>query len=565
MPCSGLLTAAETERTVIIKDVIPFVGLPQPPKLSPQKKALLMKSMPKEIPGISASGGPLFISADASGGTLNPPPYEWRHGCGPTAAGMVIAYWDAQGFVDLIPGDGSTQTDNANNMMANSEHYIDYALPLDDDTELFPTVLADESELGGAHISNCLADFIHTSWSLDNLRYGWSTLYPNNDSSRGMSGGMALYTTFANDKYLPTVSSEYWAQNINTFNNGWNKYKLEINTKRPVILGVDSNADGVNDHFVCGIGYSELDGTKKYICYDTWDTGMHTYNFVPIKYGVEFGVGYAAFYRVTAAATYTISGTIIDSTGPLAGVAVTVDTTTVTTDANGVYTVSNLYPGTHPVTPVLAKYAFTAQNIILPPSTTAVNFTATYAGDFHHYEIALTSGTIYPGVPAGFRIRAINELGLVMPGCNDTVNIHVNSGEIDVSSVTLVNGEADVNITLTDSASTVNFWVDSGGIASSQITVSVAIPVAKNLTTVRVFPNPCSAQDTLEFSPLSAKTAVKIFTIDGKLVKELNSTTSAVTWNLKNDNGENAAPGIYLYLLKDDAGSLKKGKFALIR
>ncbi len=542
---SGRFLAAETEKTVIIKDVIPFVGIPKPPQLSPQKKALLMKSMPKEIPGISASGGPLYISADASGGTLNPPPYEWRHGCGPTSAGMVIAYWDAQGFVDLIPGDGSTQTASANNMMASVEHYNDYALPLDDNTIRFPTVLADKSEPGEKpHDSNCLADFIHTSWSLDDLRYGWSFLYTNDDY-RGMHGGMALYTTHANNNYLPTASSEYWAKNIITFTYGWNKYKQEIDAGRPVILGVDSNADGVNDHFVCGIGYSESDSAKKYICYNTWDTITHTYAFVPIEYGVEFSVGYAAFYRVTAATTYAISGTITYNAVPLAGVAVTVDTTTVTTGAAGVYTVSNLYPGTHPVTPVLAKYAFTAQNITLPPSNTAVNFTAAYAGVFHHYEIALTSSSIiYPGVPAGFRIRAINELGLAMPGNNDTVNIHINSGEIDVSSTTLVNGEADVNITLTDSASTVNFWVDSSGIASSQITVYVAIPVAKNLATVRVFPNPCSAHDTLEFSPLSAKTTVKIFTIDGKLVKEINTTASAATWNQKNDDGENAAPGI---------------------
>ena len=31
------------------------------------------------------------------------PSYKWYHGCGPTAAGMIIGYWDAHGYDNLIP------------------------------------------------------------------------------------------------------------------------------------------------------------------------------------------------------------------------------------------------------------------------------------------------------------------------------------------------------------------------------------------------------------------------------------------------------------------------------
>ncbi|HDP90339.1 MAG TPA: hypothetical protein ENN42_10380, partial [Thioalkalivibrio sp.] len=73
------------------------------------------------------------------------PAYAWRHGCGPTAVGMVIGYYDRQGFDDLIPGEHTYQSPAVNHMIASGgtasnpnppgaeEHYEDYAMPEDDD------------------------------------------------------------------------------------------------------------------------------------------------------------------------------------------------------------------------------------------------------------------------------------------------------------------------------------------------------------------------------------------------------------------------------------------------
>ncbi|OGF66573.1 MAG: hypothetical protein A2Y62_01015 [Candidatus Fischerbacteria bacterium RBG_13_37_8] len=46
------------------------------------------------------------------------PIYLWHRGCGPTAVGMVIGYWDGKGFDQLVPGDATTQTSAVNAMIA---------------------------------------------------------------------------------------------------------------------------------------------------------------------------------------------------------------------------------------------------------------------------------------------------------------------------------------------------------------------------------------------------------------------------------------------------------------
>ncbi len=77
------------------------------------------------------------------------PGYEWRHGCGPTAIGMVIGYHDTHGFDALIPGDASTQTSEVDQAIASERspgdpgHYEDYSLPYDDEGT---GLLADRSE-----------------------------------------------------------------------------------------------------------------------------------------------------------------------------------------------------------------------------------------------------------------------------------------------------------------------------------------------------------------------------------------------------------------------------------
>ena len=61
----------------------------------------------------------------------NVPAYTGYRGCGPTAVGIILGYYDGNGFPDLVDGDASTQTSAVNTMISSQENWNDYCLPLD--------------------------------------------------------------------------------------------------------------------------------------------------------------------------------------------------------------------------------------------------------------------------------------------------------------------------------------------------------------------------------------------------------------------------------------------------
>jgi hypothetical protein len=210
------------------------------------------------------------------------PAYLWHHGCGPTAAGMVIGYWDARGYSNLVPGDASTQTPEAEAMMATDDgypscshpvddHFRDYSCPLDESGPILP----DKSETGGAHTDECLADFMKTSWSSQNNRYGWSY----------MSEVPVSFTEYAN-----FISENYQAIAVNAYlpDFTFQDYAAEIDAGRPVVLLVDTDADGNTDHFVTGIGYDP--SGYQYGIYDTWDQQVWWLDWQQIAPGVDWGI-----------------------------------------------------------------------------------------------------------------------------------------------------------------------------------------------------------------------------------------------------------------------------------
>ena len=203
--------------------------------------------------------------------------YIWRHGCGPTAAGIVMGYWDRNGFPDLVQGNSNTQTAQVNAMIASDQHYADYSLPLDGNTS---TILRDRSQLGGAHASNCLADFMHTSWSSDNLRYGWTYFDMIDDGIRNYTDSVG-YSGF-----------NAWNETWGAFT--WNDFTYEIDNNRSMVFLVDTNADGSTDHFVPAIGYDST--TRQYACHDTWSgTGVRWFDFAQISSGQSWGIYGATF------------------------------------------------------------------------------------------------------------------------------------------------------------------------------------------------------------------------------------------------------------------------------
>lgn len=201
----------------------------------------------------------------------NIPSYLWQHGCGPTALGMVIGYYDLIGFSDLIIGDASAQNVNVNNAVANTEHYDDYSVPKD----YYPDLFQDKSELGGAHTSDCIADFMQTSWSSENNRYGWSW-------SSLIDNAFEDFIQMQNSNYFLNTTYDWFS------GSSWDAYKIEINNNRPVVLLVDSNGDGNTDHFVTGIGYD--DANQMYAIYDTWDNNIHWYLWREMSSDYSWGI-----------------------------------------------------------------------------------------------------------------------------------------------------------------------------------------------------------------------------------------------------------------------------------
>jgi hypothetical protein len=277
------------------------------------------------------------------------PTYLWRHGCGPTAAGMMIGYWDSKpGYEWLISGSASTQTTAVNEVIASTtgvqNHYTDYALP---DDGASPTILPDKSELpvGDEHADNSIADFMHTSQSYSGNKYGWSWFSdfgPALVEDIQMSNNPGGFTGYSTNLYYDSTL--------------WNTFKAEIDAGRPVGLLVDSSGDGTSDHFIPAFGYDESSGVKKYAAYNTWDYSLHWYDFGPMTNGKPWGI--------LGAITLDIKETrVISGNAGVAGATLSyIDGSTLktaTADENGLYSfvVPKGWSGT--VTPSKAAYTFT--------------------------------------------------------------------------------------------------------------------------------------------------------------------------------------------------------------
>ncbi len=193
------------------------------------------------------------------------PGYSWRHGCGPTAAGMVIGYWDGNGFPYLIPGDASTQTTAVNQAIASGNgsatHYSDYSLPMDSSPDPIQPDLSTTNP-GAAHASDCLADYMRTSWSASNNYYGWSWFSHVDDSLR------SYVNDYVNNTYSAGYTATSWNESSTSFT--WNDFTTEIDAGRPLVFLVDTDGNGGTDHFVTAIGYRDTSGYQEYACLDTW-------------------------------------------------------------------------------------------------------------------------------------------------------------------------------------------------------------------------------------------------------------------------------------------------------
>jgi len=245
------------------------------------------------VEGLTSADG--ATSAGVPGEVVIPgaPGYMWRHGCGPTAVGMVVGYWDGHGWDELIPGDATTQTAAVNQAIASdagsgaSGHYEDYALP----KETSFTILPDLSQppAGDEHASNCVADFMHASWSLDGLHYGESV-------STMIAPAFTEYVRLKYSSSSPVVRT-YEGPDLT-----WELVRQEVEGGRPMVFEVDSSGDAWPDHAVTVVGYREINGMAEYACWDTWNSGLLRWEqFRPLSSDYAWGVWGGTTFTIGAA------------------------------------------------------------------------------------------------------------------------------------------------------------------------------------------------------------------------------------------------------------------------
>jgi hypothetical protein len=91
-----------------------------------------------------------------------------------------------------------------------------------------------------------------------------------------------------------------------------------------------------------------------------------------------------------------------------------------------------------------------------------------------------------------------------------------------------------------------------------------------DLSDAHAFPNPVvlgpGVPPVVTFTGLGQITTVRIYTVTGRLVRELNAPVGAgtVDWDLKNASGEAVAAGLYLYRITS-GDSTATGKIGVVR
>jgi len=67
----------------------------------------------------------------------------------------------------------------------------------------------------------------------------------------------------------------------------------------------------------------------------------------------------------------------------------------------------------------------------------------------------------------------------------------------------------------------------------------------------------------MKFTNLPSWSDIKIYTLSGKLVRRLNESEGEISWDGKNLNGQQIAPGLYIYVIEDEYRNKKIGKLAV--
>jgi len=232
----------------------------------------------------------LAVSAAACAGQVllsDVPDYEWWYGCSPTSAGMLMGYYDINGYngetyENLVPG-GTAPLDTfvlpgdniANHAIASTDHQDDFYVSygeVDNDPLAATRTRPDDFD--------CLADFMGTSqdashaWTVGTSASDGATLFlvPTDGDPTVWDTTPAYTGLYGIGQYVQHQGygiESLYSQAIvggGAFSNGatFGDYTAEIDAGRVVLVQIEG-------HSMLGYGY-DTDGSKVYVR-DTWAAG----------------------------------------------------------------------------------------------------------------------------------------------------------------------------------------------------------------------------------------------------------------------------------------------------
>jgi hypothetical protein len=248
------------------------------------------------------------------------PDYQWWYGCSPTAAGMLIGYYDINGYRDAtysrllpnaiaepstFPSVDGTWNYAVQHAIASPRHVSDFYpggyLASGDDVPGAPTGLLDS-----------LADFMGTSQDLYGNVNGGTTLWFYTDGSRlsvadlfnagdayllGSSGTYGIYEFLRRAGYAdanPQAVTYLYNQLLDTLQlpNGFTfaDYRSEIDAGRVVLIHLEN-------HSMLGYGYDAVTG--EVVVHDTANAGGNRVTWGGSYYGYRMiGVTVVDFSRI---------------------------------------------------------------------------------------------------------------------------------------------------------------------------------------------------------------------------------------------------------------------------
>lgn len=266
--------------------------------------SFLYRTADNQVMYFRAPDGKILECRSLGAALSSVPEYDWRNGCSPTSTGMMMGYYDLNGYgglyyQKLIPrGPAETSTfvlssQRANKSISSSDHIADYYTGYTNSGDDPCNGNLTTCHGGG----NCLADFMGTSQDMD-----WLTI-TSGCSSSGLtkpvnSDGGTRFWNYSGGTVLTWATMDSWDNcfwetsgmygigeyvqyrgysHSSLYNQKidaavasggftYANFKTEIDNGRPVLIHVIG-------HTMLGYGY--LDPNTIYLR-DTWSAGLHT-------------------------------------------------------------------------------------------------------------------------------------------------------------------------------------------------------------------------------------------------------------------------------------------------